>query len=453
MKKLIFLTLAIMLSVIGCAKQQEAPQQPQENPQPQQSAQATAETPKAQTWHFAVRTETQKNEYKADDGTVVAARSYEQPLLTLVNEDGETFTGSTPEQGVTAEQLAACKAFNDATASTGLWEVDLEEQGREIYALRAENNEEMPPVGEEVTVSEVYQNGDLLSVLAADYIYLGGAHPDNGLQSWIFDLAKGEFVSLWSLTDRPDELKQTLIYAIGAQISASEEADGFFENWYETLSQKDDFNVFFHAEGMTVWFQAYDLGPYALGIPQFEIPYGTISRFLNAYGEQLLDLPAEARVIGDFHEAQELWSWLDSGAPVDDSDKQNAEIGGVTYELYRLNSPGVNTISDLSDKLSRYVDKAFVDAQLAKTDQFRELDGKLYVYIAGRGDDLTIASVDYEAQMGADGKGGKVIATIHRQDNDDATGAWKLTGAVDTHEFPFTLYDGHAVFDRMEYLY
>ena len=81
----------------------------------------------------------------------------------------------------------------------------------------------------------------------------------------------------------------------------------------------------------------------------------------------------------------------------------------------------------------------------------REFDGVLYAASVGRGDDLSIASVDYSALLS--GEGGKVIVTIHRQDYDDASGDWMPTGETDVHEFPFTLRAGHAVFSTMENIY
>ena len=101
--------------------------------------------------------------------------------------------------------------------------------------------------------------------------------------------------------------------------------------------------------------------------------------------------------------------------------------------------------------LSKFVDKAFVDAQLAGSEMLREFDGELYAAAAGRGDDLSIASVDCKAQM--NGESGRVIVTICRQDFDDAAEKWVRTGKTDVHKFPFVLRDGHAVFSTMESIY
>ena len=455
---MVLLTLAMVLSLFGCAKQptpeptqQPATQQPTPEPTRQPATEAPAATdapaPAVEEWDYTVQVERTEQEYTADDGTVIASEVTERAVLKLMSAGGEVFTGSEPERGVTAGQLAVCRTFNDAAAINGLWDIDIEEEGRGIYEYRKESGSEMVPVGDEVTVLEVNRSGNLLSVLMGEYAYLGGAHPDHGLFAWNYDLKSGAFVDLTSLTDRPAELKETVVYEIASQIDASDLREGFYPDWFERLLEKENFEVYFGAESMTVWFQEYDLGPRTIGVPSFEIPYGSVSRFLNAYGEQLLALPVEARVIGDFHEAQSLWSWLEAGAPIDYAD--NREEDGIWY--FRVDDPDVRTLADVGTMLSRFVEESFVEEQLAGSGVLREFDGVLYAAAMGRGDDLTIASVDYEAQMS--GAGGKVVVTIHRQDYDDAAGGWVLTGESDVHEFPFTLRDGHAVFSTMEPIY
>ena len=267
------------------------------------------------------------------------------------------------------------------------------------------------------------------------------------MRAWNYDLSGGRFFDLMDLTDRPAELRETIAYEVAAQIAASEIREGYYEDWFDRILAKESFEACFGAEGMTVFFQEYDIAPHAVGVPAFLIPYSSISRFLNAYGEQLLDLPLEAKVIGDFHEAQRLWSWLEAGAPVDYSDSRTE--GDIWY--FRVDDPVVRTLADVKAMLSGYVDESFVEEQLAGNGVLREFDGVLYAASVGRGDDLSIASVDYDAQLS--GEGGKVIVTIHRQDYDDAAGDWVPTGESDVHEFPFTLRAGHAVFSTMENIY
>ena len=479
MKKTIAVLLAflLMLSLFGCSRQgqpnkptqeptqqptqepaqqptQEPAQQPTQEPaqQPtqepaQQPTQQPAPEPADEEWDFTIQVERSEQEFKAEDDTVIATDAIERPVLRLVNTSGEVFSGSEPGRGVTEQQLAVCKAFNDSTSAIGVWDIDIEEEGRTIYETRKEAGEEMPPVGREITVSQVRRIGDLLSVLEGDYAYLGGAHPSYGLHAWNFDLSSGTFFDLMALTDRPEELRETIVYELASQISASEYREGFYDNWFDILLEKEDYETFFSAESMTVFFQEYDIAPHAVGIPIFDIPYSSISRFLNSYGDHLLNLPAETKIIGDFHEAQSLWSWLEAGAPVDYNDTRTDD--DIWY--CRVDDPNVRTLAEAKKMLSRYVDESFVEEQFTGNCVLREFDGVLYAASVGRGDDLTIASVDYDAQLSGDT--GKVIVTIHRQDYDDASGDWVLTGETDVCEFPFTLLNGHAVFSTMKSIY
>ena len=471
MKRIIAVLLALLLisGLFGCSKQdqpqqptpqpsrqatmaptrepaQEPTQPPTQEPKPEPTPEPTLE-PADEEWDFTVQVERTEREFKAEDDTVIAAEAVERPVLRLVNAGGEVFSGSEPGRGVTAQQLAACEAFNDAASAIGVWDIDIEEEGRTIYEMRKDSGDEMPPVGREITVSEINRIGSLLSVLEGDYAYLGGAHPDYGLNAWNFDLSSGAFVGLLDLTDRPKELRETIVYEVASQIFASEYREGFYDNWYDILLEKADFEVFFGPEDMTVFFQEYDLGPHAVGVPVFRIPYSSISRFLNGYGDELLSLPAETKVIGDFHEAQSLWSWLEAGAPVDYHDSRRE--GDVWY--CRVDDPNVRTLDDVKEMLSRYVDESFVEEQFTEYCVLREFDGVLYAASVGRGDDLTIASVEFDAQLS--GETGKVVVTIHRQDYDDASGDWVPTGETDVWEFPFALQNGHAVFSTMRSIY
>ena len=377
MKRIVALLLALLLvtGLFGCSKQDQ-PQQPTAQPTQQPTQEPTQEPtteptqeptpeptqePAEEEWDFTVQVERSEQEFKAEDGTVIAKESVERPVLALVNASGEAYSGSEPGRGVTAQQLAVCQTFNDATAALGVWDIDVEEEGRTIYEMRKASGDEMPPVGREITVSEISRNGSLLSVLEGDYAYLGGAHPDYGLRAWNFDLGSGTFVGLMTLTDRPEELRKTIAYEVDAQIFASEIREGYYDDWYDRLLAKEDFEVFFGAESMTVFFQEYDLAPHAVGVPMFEIPYGSISRFLNGYGEQLLALPAEVKAVGDFHEAQSLWSWLVAGAPVDYNDTLTEDY--IWY--HRVDYPNVRTLADVKEMLSKYVDESFVEEQLA----------------------------------------------------------------------------------------
>ena len=160
--------------------------------------------------------------------------------------------------------------------------------------------------------------------------------------------------------------------------------------------------------------------------------------------------PSEESLIDDFREAQNLWYKFESGLESDYEDQISGQINGYDNVFYRVTEPGMGSIQEMTDTLSARIDRAFVEKAISDDQKFKEVDGVLYASPVGRGDDMSICYVDLAAE--SDGESGKVIVTIHRQDYFDALGDFYETGALDVHEYPFTIVDGHAVFSTMEYL-
>jgi hypothetical protein len=159
---------------------------------------------------------------------------------------------------------------------------------------------------------------------------------------------------------------------------------------------------------------------------------------------------SEESLIEDFNEAQELWFRFEGGLENDYDDSVTGQINGYDMEFYRVSEPGIGSLQDLKDYLAERVDMDYVEEALSGTEQYMEVDGVLYSCPAGRGDDLSIGWVEFSADN--DGSKGKVTVTIHRQDYYSVLQDWYENGYVDSYEYPFTIVDGHAVFESMDYL-
>ena len=155
---------------------------------------------------------------------------------------------------------------------------------------------------------------------------------------------------------------------------------------------------------------------------------------------------SDETVINDYREAQALWFLYECGAMQDYEDGITADLNGYDMEFYRVTEEGFSTYAEMVDTLSTYVDRTFVENTIAENGRFVEQDGVLYACPAGRGDDLTIAWVDFEVENGT------LTVNIHRQDFFDDLGDWFETGEVDSYQYTFSLVNGHAVFDTMDYL-
>lgn len=441
------LTALCLTALCACAKEQPAPPREADGAAADEIAPAKAEAP---VWRYEVETASEVFEHTAADGTVIATKKTELPRLTLKC-DGDAAGQEPPE-----DMQAVCDAFNSGATVPELWDIDVFKEAEGQYEWKKLEDIEFFPLADELTVEKVYRSGDLLSVLGQAYVDLGGAHPDWGYVSWNFDLAAGGFFTPVSLTNDPEALRGTIVDEVVSEIYSSEWYEGYYEDFEEILRAKEDFAAFFDEGGMTVYFEEYEIAPHALGVPEFTIPYAKLSRYLNERGARLLDLSVEDRVMGDYYEAEEMWTWFDGNMPLDDTDIRTVPSAEADYDIqyYRAAVPDVTTLAELREKLLTRFSEAAADRRMemavnAEYPLLREFDGALYVLPAGRGDDLTIASVDYAVETGG-GTNGKIVVTVHRRDFDEETGELGLTGETDTVELPFVLTEDGARFTEFE---
>ena len=402
-------------------------------------------------WHYALTVETTAAEHKNEDGVLLAATYYEMPRLTLEAE-GDASGWEPPE-----EMQAVCDLFNTSIDRSALWggtPWDVAAEAESLYEARKEYGGEFMQLAEEFRLQETHLAGDLLSVRGEGYINLGGMHPDWDYAAWNFDLTEGSFFTLSDLTDRPEELHDALVQNLIDRIYASEKWEAYYEDVEEILRGTPEFKVSFGEESMTVWFSEYEIAPFVAGIPEFEIPYAEISRFLNARGERLLALPEETKLLGDYYEAEQMWYWFEGLAPLDYDDGRI--LSGSPFEgyYYRFDFRGITTLDELRELLATRFSEPLVNERLSDEPDplpFEEIDGALYVAPAGRGTDWTVGSVDYTVHL--NGESGTVEARIHRLDWDEESEDWAETGEIDTVEFPFVVGENGAVFTDFACIY
>lgn len=139
----------------------------------------------------------------------------------------------------------------------------------------------------------------MLSILYADATFTGGAHGSYSQFALCFDTASGELLTLDSLSDDPEALKDTLLQIMLDLAETDEDGyysdrvvDGFLpgggrEEAFRSLLR--DYSWYFDRDGMVIFSNLYELGPYAAGITEFHIPYSQLEgciheRFLYPAG-------------------------------------------------------------------------------------------------------------------------------------------------------------------------
>ena len=438
------LALTMLLTLTACGEKTVEP--PKEETLPQQ--------PDTE-YSFAVCRDIYEDECPAEDGTVLAHCHYELPHLDIVPEMSE-------DGAADAQMLAVRNTFNEEmerqrSAQVGYF-YELCDAAKEDYTYISESGLDWNAYVDEMSVDVFYQTeGGLLSIFASAYCHTGGAHPSNGFAVWNYDLNEGEFLQYSDFTDDEEAFRMAAAKEILTQIDEQGFAAGLFESYEASVEELSYADVCFNADGMMVCFPEYILGPHSAGLPSFVVPYHRIAGLLNERGERLLAPDAEGCALSDFAEADELWCYFDlTTMPLDSED--SVEVGEYTY--YRVDYRGLETMDDLRALLLTRFDSSIVDALLAPFENgvahYRDIDGALYGIQCDRGSDISRGDATYDVELSADGKGGKVIATVEELKDGGAvyneqTGQYdQIVAGYSTIEFPFVLTETGARFTHFE---
>lgn len=164
-----------------------------------------------------------------------------------------------------------------ALAYQAYLENELFAQAVEQYKASLENNYPMPVYEAIVEYKQTYANACILSLYFDKYEYTGGAHGNTVRCSQTWNLQRCGRINLEELFGCDLHYKEYIFQQVKSQIKKN--PDIYFEN-YETLLV-DTFNpesFYCTPHGIVVYYQQYDIAPYASGIREFLIPYSDCVR-------------------------------------------------------------------------------------------------------------------------------------------------------------------------------
>ena len=122
--------------------------------------------------------------------------------------------------------------------------------------------------------------------------YYGGAHPGSQLMPLMIDLSTGSPVAIDLLVaDKAafhDFLVKSVLDQIAAQLKPADTEYMYFDDYQDTVKNLDMLNSYLTDEGLNVFFNEYDIAPYASGMPTFLIPNDALKPYLNDYGKSLI---------------------------------------------------------------------------------------------------------------------------------------------------------------------
>ncbi|MCW2278777.1 stalk domain-containing protein [Heliophilum fasciatum] len=119
-----------------------------------------------------------------------------------------------------------------------------------------------------------FNQADLLSIRFTDATYFGGAHGMHYLRSLTANLKTGQIYQLDDLF-RHKDYQAPINQAIMAQ---NKERDWPFDPPFLSIDDQQEF--YLSPDGIVIYFQVYRYTPYAVGAPEFTIPYKDLHHLL-----------------------------------------------------------------------------------------------------------------------------------------------------------------------------
>lgn len=264
----IMLAMVLCLPMVACEPDAGGGEKPEEEQPPAGPA-------------YTFEKENTADKYSDKDGQLLATYSYS--ILRM--RAAEDAPAEVQEKARTFNEMMDTVLENQLGSELREWAV-YDERIKEDHTLY---------YTDELTV-EYTEVGSYVSVAYSSYSYTGGAHPGSYCFSYLFDMDRGAFVDPSEIADDPELLRSTVTDLILDQINGIDQEirDGLYENYPSIVAQWNNYCVKLGTGGMAITFPTYELGPYAMGALNFDIPYSSLSGVLGEGGRaKLLDSPAE----------------------------------------------------------------------------------------------------------------------------------------------------------------
>ena len=194
---------------------------------------------------------------KDEDGTVLMYINYVYPIIE--NKDNNKFIGKTNneyKEYVDSFIKGAEERINDAKELLG-------EMGKDAFR----------PFEYNLSYEVQTDRKGILSVTNYGYYDLGGAHPSTTRQSRTFDMVNEKELAISDVVNGNDDERHTMVYDVFIKYF-EENYEGFSAETAEIIDEEAD-NVKFYLtdDSLVLYFDVYQVGPYAMQYPTVELSY------------------------------------------------------------------------------------------------------------------------------------------------------------------------------------
>ncbi|WP_296645495.1 DUF3298 domain-containing protein [Romboutsia sp. 13368] len=155
---------------------------------------------------------------------------------------------------------------------------DSQQQAKDYY-------EDLPEVENKFIANvdfDIKKNSDdILSIMIIYYKYAGGAHGEYENVAYNIDINNGKFISLKDLFKEEIDYKSIINEEIRIQIEDLIKSNEENKGVYEFKSISDNQKFYIQDDNLVIYFDLYEIAPYAAGIPEFTINISKIDHILK----------------------------------------------------------------------------------------------------------------------------------------------------------------------------
>lgn len=127
----------------------------------------------------------------------------------------------------------------------------------------------------QIAIDVAYTSNNVLTLQNDYYEFAGGAHGMGGINYWNYNPKTGQKIKNTALFT---DLEGFTAFAKAKFIQTHGSLDQF---WFENTVFKLPANIGFNQEGMTLFYNVYEIAPYAEGTFQLDIAWSEVKRYLS----------------------------------------------------------------------------------------------------------------------------------------------------------------------------
>ena len=201
--------------------------------------------------------------------------------LMIENQTAATFYSGDPERSAWVDGILADidQAYHADSANLDAYARDFVSMNGTEYFYSYSNYQQLGVARHDERV---------VSLIALSSLYSGGSHPNSVQVAYNLDIENQTILFLEDIVTESgaEALAQLVLAGVDEKFAPIDGGNGLFEDYADTISTSMTYGNmtaywYLNDVGLVIFYNQYELGPYAAGIIKVELPYEALDGILN----------------------------------------------------------------------------------------------------------------------------------------------------------------------------